>query len=70
MAKTESGKLWQKANKDKVREYHNAYIKDKTHCSLILEPWVKEVIDRVKEPSQPYGNWARQFIEEWAKTQI
>ena len=69
MTKPESGRLWQKANKGKVREYQKNYIKDKTHCSLILDPWVKEVIDRVKEPSQTYGNWARQFIEEWAKSQ-
>lgn len=69
MVKRLSGTLWQKAHKDKVKEYQNAYMKDKTQASVVLDAWVVEEIDKMKEPGQSYGNWVRRLVEDWAENQ-
>lgn len=69
MTKRLSGKLWQKTHKDKVKQYHDTYMKDKTQATVVLEAWVVEEIDKAKEPGQSYGNWVRRLVEDWAKNQ-
>ncbi|GAB1544547.1 hypothetical protein NUACC21_72230 [Scytonema sp. NUACC21] len=70
MAKSESGKLWQKAHKEKVRKYNQNYRKNKTTLSVVLEDWVIEQIQKVKDPKQPCGAWVRELVEEWAKNHL
>jgi hypothetical protein len=62
-------KQWQRSNKDKVHQYQRNYMKDKTQASVVLEAWVKEQIDAVKDPDQTYGNWLRSLAENWARQQ-
>ena len=70
MPKKESEKLWQIAHKDKVSEYGKRYRTKKTTAKVVIEPWLKEEIDKVKDPNQTYGNWVRQLVEEWGKKAI
>ncbi|GAB1540239.1 hypothetical protein NUACC21_29080 [Scytonema sp. NUACC21] len=67
MPVTESGKNWQKGNRDKVKKYVAKYDKSRAKTTVYLEKWVTEQIDKVKEPEQTYGNWVRLHVEEWAK---
>ena len=64
MPKNLSQKLWQKAHKDKVSQYQQTYMKNKTQATVVLESWVMEAIDKVKQPRQTYGNWIRLMIED------
>ncbi len=66
MGKKVSQKLWQKANRDKVSDYQRKYMQKKAQATVVLEPWVKAKIDKIKPGEQPYGQWIRKFIEEWA----
>ncbi|MEO1374290.1 MAG: hypothetical protein AAFW70_08215 [Cyanobacteria bacterium J06635_10] len=66
MGKKVSQKLWQKANRDKVSNYQRKYMQKKTQATVVLEPWVKAKIDEIKPSTQPYGQWIRKFLEEWA----
>lgn len=66
MGKKTSQKLWQKANKDKVSDYQRKYMQKKAQATVVLEPWVKDKIDTLKPDDQPYGQWIRKFLEEWA----
>ena len=66
MGKKISQKLWQKANRDKVSNYQRKYMQKKTQATVVLEPWVKAKIDEIKPSAQPYGQWIRKFLEEWA----
>ena len=70
MPKKESGKLWQLAHKDKVSEYEKRYREKKTTAKVVIEPWLKDEIDKVKAPEQTYGNWVRQLVEEWGKKSL
>ncbi|MEM6402922.1 MAG: hypothetical protein AAF757_22300 [Cyanobacteria bacterium P01_D01_bin.116] len=66
MSKKDSQKLWQKANRDKVSDYQKRYMRKKAQATVVLEPWVKDKIDSLKPANQPYGQWIRKFLEEWA----
>ncbi|MCJ8280577.1 MAG: hypothetical protein MJK14_11905 [Rivularia sp. ALOHA_DT_140] len=66
MSKKVSQKLWQKANRDKVSDYQRKYMQKKAQATVLLEPWVKDKIDSLKPANQPYGQWIRKFLEEWA----
>ncbi len=68
MAKNKYQKTWELNHPDKVKEYNDKYMKSKTQAKIILEPWGRDAIDIVKPPSQTYGNWIRQLLEEWAKS--
>ncbi|MGH8000129.1 MAG: hypothetical protein ACREPR_12020 [Brasilonema sp.] len=50
-------------------QLRGVYIKDKTQASIVLEAWVQEEIDKVKDLEQPYGGWIRMMVEEWARRQ-
>lgn len=69
MAKNKYQKKWELNHPDKVKQYNEKYMTDKTQAKILLEPWVKEAIDKVKEPNQTYGGWIRQLIEQWACSQ-
>lgn len=66
MSKKDSQKLWQKANRAKVSDYQKRYMQKKVQATVVLEPWVKDKIDSLKSANQPYGQWIRKFLEEWA----
>ncbi|MEO1427816.1 MAG: hypothetical protein AAFV71_01875 [Cyanobacteria bacterium J06633_8] len=66
MSKKYSQKLWQKANRDKVSDYQKRYMQKKAQATVVIEPWVKDKIDSLKPANQPYGQWIRKFLEEWA----
>ncbi len=66
MTQKEYKRNWLRKNKHKTAQYREKYIKDKTQASIVLEAWVKEEIDKVKNPDQPYGGWIRNMVEEWA----
>ncbi|MFL9820726.1 hypothetical protein AB0756_27100 [Tolypothrix campylonemoides VB511288_2] len=70
MAKSESAKLWQKAHKEKVKQYNKNYRKNKTTLSVVLDDWVIEQIQQEKDPTQPCGAWVRELVEAWAKNRL
>ncbi len=70
MPKKESEKLWQKAHKDKVSEYEKRYREKKATAKVVIEPWLKDEIDKVKAPEQTYGNWVRLLVEQWGKKSL
>lgn len=66
MTQKEYKRNWSRKNKHLCAQYREKYIKDKTQASIVLEAWVKEEIDKVKNPEMPYGGWIRKMVEEWA----
>lgn len=69
MAKKKAAKLWQQAHSEKVKEYQQNYLKDKTQTTLIIDSWVAEEISRVKSPEMSYSKWVREFLQQWALKQ-
>ena len=37
------------------------------HIKLVLDPWVAEEINKVKDLDQALGNWIRLHLEKWAQ---
>ncbi|HEY9860172.1 MAG TPA: hypothetical protein V6D16_11755 [Candidatus Obscuribacterales bacterium] len=69
MVKNKYQKTWELNHPEKVKQYTQNYLQDKVKATVILQPSVRDAIDKVKDSSQPYGAWIRQFLEDWAKTQ-
>ena len=65
--KSETAKQWQRRNADKARQYSAKYTESRIKTSVYIEPWVAQKIDKLKDPEQPYGNWIRTQLENWAK---
>ncbi len=60
---------WRQTNAHKNRQYSAKYIEKNTVTTVVLKPWVVEVVNKVKDPSESYGGWVRKQIEAWAEKQ-
>ncbi len=58
-------KLWQKAHKNKVNQYHKKYLKNKVRVDLVLDKGLVERIDKVKRPDENYASWIKRISQEW-----
>jgi hypothetical protein len=67
MEKPKAQKEWQIRNADKVRAYTAKYLEDKVKATVTLTKEVAEKIDKLKPPTQTYGGWIREQIEEIVK---
>ncbi len=63
MKKPRTQTEWQQRNKDKVNKYNARYRKSKIRIGLTIDKEVAERILAIKDPSQSYGEWLRQIID-------
>jgi len=65
MKKPRTQTEWQQRNKDKVNKYNSRYRESKIRIGLTIDKEVAERISAIKDPSQSYGEWLRQIIDNW-----
>ncbi|MBS9387059.1 MAG: hypothetical protein HEQ24_23795 [Dolichospermum sp. BR01] len=63
MKKPRTQTEWQQRNKDKVNKYNARYRKSKIRIELTIDKEVAERISAIKDPSQSYGEWLPQIID-------
>lgn len=63
MKKPKAQTEWQQRNKDKVNKYGAKYREGKVRIGLTIDKEVAEKISAIKDPSQSYGEWLRQVID-------
>jgi hypothetical protein len=63
MKKPRTQTEWQQRNKDKVNKYNSRYRESKIRIGLTIDKEVAERISAIKDPSQSYGEWLHQIID-------